>query len=515
MTVKTTEQWWHEFRASSAADVTMSLLRSRDALFHLAVMAAHLGDGQIVDGQTLAAEMNADLPELLHSSPHADTDDAATPAVTDADDLLTHWTKKGWVHRSVDPTSRTEQYQLTSGATQAVRQMRNLQRHTSIATESTLVIVMSELRQIAAEANPDPSARRASINEQIATLIAQRDALDNGETPRVNHTELVDKINTLTQLIERIPSDIARYGERMHANTATLLRQGLSGDPNEFAESLQRMFDGHDVIADSPEGQAFRSFSTMIGNPSHRAQLETDIAEITEHLPDLPTHLADSLNGFIDVMWNRVQEVEKTRGAAFRRISNFVRGGDFSHYRSMRIRINEVQASAAEAFARTHGGRDIGFVVPMSGVDARSVGRLRLDEGITTLPEPLNASDNDFDIDPAALTGQEAIDWQALQVAVHSAMDARNGFATLPEVLEQLPEPRTGDVIGLWSLATRHGDVDDTSGITVQTHTSRGSREITVPYLVFDQQLPDPQLGLDNRTPLRVRTSVTEGILDG
>jgi hypothetical protein len=44
----------------------------------------------------------------------------------------------------------------------------------------------------------------------------------------------------------------------MHANTATLLRQSLTGDPAEFAETLKRMFDGHDVIADSREGQAFR-----------------------------------------------------------------------------------------------------------------------------------------------------------------------------------------------------------------------------------------------------------------
>jgi hypothetical protein len=39
----------------------MSLLRSRDALLYLALMAAHLGEGQIVDGQSLAAMIGDDL----------------------------------------------------------------------------------------------------------------------------------------------------------------------------------------------------------------------------------------------------------------------------------------------------------------------------------------------------------------------------------------------------------------------------------------------------------------------
>jgi hypothetical protein len=71
-------------------------------------------------------------------------------------------------------------------------------------------------------------------------------------------------------------------------------------------------------------------------------------------------------------------------------------------------------------------------------------------------------------------------------------MDAHGGFATLPEVLLHLSEARTGDVIGLWSLATRYGLVDDAEATTVHVQTRRGTREITVPYLVFGEALPDP-----------------------
>ncbi len=485
------EQLLHEFRDSAVADTTMSLLRSRNALLHLALMAAHLGDGQIVDGQSLTSAIDVDLPSLLRSYTPSSEDDS-TLSLVDADALVARWTKRGWVYRSVDPETRIERYQLSSGAGQAIRQMRNLQRRTSIATESALSLVMSEMRQIATEANPDPIARRAAINDQIAALVAQRDALDNGVTPQIDYRELIDKVAAVAQLIEQIPSDVARYGEQMHANTAALLRQSLAEDPMEFAELLQRMFDGHDVIAESPAGQAFRAFATVIATPSQRSQLESDIAEIVSRVDQLPLHLLDLLEGFIDAMWRRVREVEDTRGVAFRRISNFVRGGDALHYRSMRIRIGEAQAAAAEAFQHAHGGRDIGFVVPMSGLDTSSVGRLRLDTGTLMLADPVFDSGDEFDIDPASLAGREAIDWVALRHAVHSAMEAHSGFATLAEVLAQMDQPRIGDVVGLWSLATRYGDVDDGARSTVWAHTSRGLREVTVPYLVFGETLPDP-----------------------
>src|SRR5260370_1372245 len=83
---------------------------------------------------------------------------------------------------------------------------------------------LGDLHQSATEANPDPAVRRRALTEQIAALAAQRDALDRGETPLVNHQELVDKVAAVVQLTDRIPTDIARYGEHMHANTAALLR---------------------------------------------------------------------------------------------------------------------------------------------------------------------------------------------------------------------------------------------------------------------------------------------------
>lgn len=478
---KSAETYFYEFQASAETDAAMSLLRSRRAPLYLALMAAHLADGQLIDGQALEAMLDEDLAALTV---------AARQEPEEPQAVLRMWTRRGWVHRSLDPETRIERYQLTAGAHQAVQQMRSIQGHISVATESALTMVMEELRQIAAEANPDPAIRKRAIQDQINALADQLKSIEDGQMPPVNLGVLIDKIAALAQLIDRIPADVARYGEQMHANTAALLRQSLGDDAVEFAETLARMFDGHDVIADSPEGQAFRAFTNLVGRPSQRAQLEADIDEILVQVGSLPRHLAEALSTFIDRMWQRVQEVEGVRRNAFRRMSNFVKGGDAAYYRGMRTRVTEAQTAAAQAFRRIPPNRDVGFSVPMSGLASESVGRLRLDEGTVAVPDPLAGSDDEFTIDPAALVGRESIDWEALRAAVHEAMEAHGGFATLPEVLGFVPAPRTGDVIGIWALATRHGEVDEQSRETVQAHTQRGLREISVPYLVFGEQLP-------------------------
>jgi len=89
---KSAETYFYEFQTSAETDVAMSLLRSKEAFLYLALMATHLADGQIVDGQTLAALVSEDLTVLGA---------AVRPDLDGPEAMLRKWTRKGWVHRSV------------------------------------------------------------------------------------------------------------------------------------------------------------------------------------------------------------------------------------------------------------------------------------------------------------------------------------------------------------------------------------------------------------------------------
>ena len=100
---KSAETYFYEFQTSAETDAAMSLLRSKEAFLYLALMATHLADGQIADGQTLAALVSEDLTVLGPAVRH----DPDGPEA-----MLRKWTRKGWVHRSVDAETRIERYQL-------------------------------------------------------------------------------------------------------------------------------------------------------------------------------------------------------------------------------------------------------------------------------------------------------------------------------------------------------------------------------------------------------------------
>ncbi len=204
----------------------------------------------------------------------------------------------------------------------------------------------------------------------------------------------------------------------------------------------------------------------------------------------------------------RVTDVEEVRALAFRRMSIFVRGGDAAHYRSMRTRMTEAQAAAAEAFKVANPGFDIGFSIPMAGSATSSVGALRLDEGTATRPATVTDTTDEFDIDAAALVGTESINWDVLRTAVNDALAAHGEYATLPEVLELLPAVRTGDVLGIWSLASRHGEVDESATETVTVHTRGGSRTLTLPSLVFAEPVPGPATRAEPPADLSAQSSL-------
>ena len=68
----TAAQLYAAYGDNADSDVTLRLLRSRNAVPYLAIMAARLADGQ-VDGDHLAAGIDRDLA-----------------------DLAAHWTERGW-----------------------------------------------------------------------------------------------------------------------------------------------------------------------------------------------------------------------------------------------------------------------------------------------------------------------------------------------------------------------------------------------------------------------------------
>ncbi len=470
------------FSANADADVTLRLLRSRSAMVYLAMMAARLADGQI-DGELLAAGIETDLSDL---GAHWTDRGLSVPTALE---LLDRWVKDGFLARTLHPERHVERYQLTRGATTAIAQVQAVRHDRSVATQTAMEMVIGRLSNIAVAINPDPGEHIRDLDAKIAELTRRRGELAAGAVPVVETRDLFDDIRMVTSLAERMPADIIGYGEKLRENSRALITRGLDERAGAYADALNRVFDGHDELGRTPEGNAFDAFYTLISDHRLRDNLERHIDDILHGLPDLPPDLADTLARFIDRMWDEVQHVDEIRGQVYRRINTFVKGGDFLHYRALREQIGEAQRAAAAAFEHTTAGRDLGIIVPMAVVDTNSVGALSMHDGIVDVPNGVEETAGEIEIDPADLVGMESIDWQVLSHAVNDAV--RGGDADLCAVLGRIDSPRVGDIVGVWSLAQRHGLVHaDRPRTVVGAHTARGVRAICIPAMAFTAEVP-------------------------
>ncbi len=484
---QTAAQLYAAFTDNTDNDVSLRLLRSPNAVAYLALMAARLGTGP-VDAEELADALTVDLQSLQN---HFTERARPVPA---GQDVLDQWVRSGFVSRTLDEDDR-ETIQLTRGATTALGQVQAASLDRNVATETALELVTARLAAVAVTVSSDPDDHLRALDEQIAELTRRREALRAGLVPEYDRAKVVDDLAIVSSIAERMPADILGYGEKLREHTRALLTHGLdasesteAGNATAYARTLQRLFDGHDELANTPEGKAFDAFYTLLSDHRLRRQLETSVAAVV-HEVDLPDDLRDSLTGFLDRMWMQVQRVDEIRGQVYRRINTFVKDGDFLQYQSLRARITEAQRAAVDAFDIVSAGRDTGLAVPMSAVDTSSVGALRFHDGVVTLPPEVRETSGEFTIDPARLVGREAIDWDSLAAAINEQVSRSDG-ADITEILAAIEAPRAGDVVGVWSLGARYGTVDADRPVTVLAHTTRGPRELTVPHVAFAAALP-------------------------
>jgi hypothetical protein len=150
----------------------------------------------------------------------------------------------------------------------------------------------------------------------------------------------------------------------------------------------------------------------------------------------------------------------------------------------------------------------------MSGADTASAGRLRLDEGTPALPAPVMDSSDEFDIDPAALTGQESIDWTTLRPPCAQRWMPR---AASPRRRSYSVSCTSHAVVmssayGRW-LPTMAMSTTARAGHGAGTHQPWPVRDHR-PYLAFREDIPAPAPLAPRRRRLNLQSVITEGAAD-
>lgn len=437
-------------------DATLRMLRMDNLPLIVGVLTEHL------------SAPHATVPtHELHDAIDAELDALRTDlSLTDrtAKAYCEDWRQAGFLIRRPAGDSRAEVYELSSEARRGLRMVDQLLAPRTTATESRLVSLITSLHQLAVETDPDVARR-------LEALQAERDVLDErirrigaGEEDVLDERRALERIHDVLAQAEDLPTDFARVRSRFEDLNHELRVSILTGDGLPGIV-LDEVFRGVDLIESSDEGQTFAAFSRMVRDPETSESFESDVRAVLdrEFTETLPTSARVALRGLVRTLKDGSRTVQDTLTDFARGLRRYVLSLEYQRDRQLRMTLQDALASAVPASQATRPWRQTGMELELTGMSLTSVGELTLHDPQDYDAGPLleDAEVAVVDVETLrAIARQAEIDFDELEKNVDTVLRERSS-ATVAEILHIFPASQgVASVVGLLSLAARHGEVD-------------------------------------------------------
>jgi hypothetical protein len=406
--------------------------------------------------------------------------------------LIKRWSRDGFLNRvSVGTGPAAQNYcSLSEDARDVLGFLRGLRRAASVATGGSMERISSGLKKVASQLDDDPERVREDIEAQIEDLYQLLEELDEGRRPEPNMLNLTDEAQSIALQMEQIVNDVVRYGGRQNEITTGLI-SGTDESDREFRDRSARMFSDYNDLFNSRERASYMAFAHTVQDPDKRSRLRADIDLITDRLPDLHPGLRDVMRSFFKLVNAQIGEVARVEQRCAQRINRFFRSGTAERARGLARQINEAIASAQSLLEESIVDSPTKVDFPIGALAATSVEQLAFTIQDPTPPQAAREA-----APPADLSGFSAlaaqVDVAALTELVNTALAV--GPVSLPQVVGMVGTPFLGDVMVLWSMASKQDNVQQRATRPVRFRSLAGGECVMeVPELYFHEPLPDAE----------------------
>ncbi len=440
----------------SQGHAALGLLRASNLDVTAAILAERLGAPCArLESEELFELVGADLEELRT--------DYALPQAARA--YCEQWRADGLLKRRPIPGGRGETWELTAEGRDALRVLDQISAPAPTLTESRLVALAGLLRQLAVDTDPNVMSRISAKQAEIERLNGEIARLRSGEIEVLDPQRAAERASDILAQARDLPGDFSRVRARFEDLNSELRTRILDSEATQ-SRVLDDVFRGVDVITASDEGRTFTAFAALLRDPESSAALESDISTVLRRDFVASLNAADrrALRTLVRELKNGSREVHGVLTEFARGLRRYVQSQEFQRDRELRKALTGALAAAVPASAAMKPFRPFGGEVELSTMPLRSVGELALHD-----PSDFDAGEPLADDEPevtdfaalAALARESEIDFAELIANVDSLL-AQGAPRTVGEVLASHPASQgVASVVGLLSLATRHGEIAD------------------------------------------------------
>lgn len=252
-------------------DATLTLLRAHSARWVLPLFSRHL---EFAQAPVSAPWFHTRVAEALDGQPEFASD--VSPA-----EHCKNWVDNRWLVRNRTRDDEGEAaitYRLAPASLRALRMMRGLVRSENTVSEARLGSIGDAVRSLADMANPDPAARAARVDEQIADLKRRKKEILAGHVRGATAEETRRQVSEVLRLTESLPEDFRHLGQMVEARHREVARRA-SVENFGKGEIVEAYLRENDLLDQTPEGRAYRGFAQALSTTAVE-KLRQDIEEV-------------------------------------------------------------------------------------------------------------------------------------------------------------------------------------------------------------------------------------------
>jgi len=464
------------------------LLASRNAPLTLACLHSLFQQSQ----STVTLE---DATEKLAEAYSYYANDADFETGDDADQLSTARKElRQWIRRGLI-VERDGQLLATDALQRAMLFVDSLQDRAMTSTASRLATVQREIENLAISLSDDQSDRERLLQERIAVLEAQLEAVKGGEFEVLEGPQAIEGIREVHQLATSLQADFRRV-EDSYREADLALRQRIISEKHHRGEIVDDLLAGHEALVQTLEGQVFESFHQQLAR-------EVELSKMKRRLRDiLHTEVADTalnrkqkadLGLLVPRLVGESERVIQARARGERDVRGFLTSGLADEQLRVGAALSEIFKVALEVDWHTNEVKRSPSPLPPVVVSCKNLPlaeRFLVKDLTDTTAIELDLESNPAhfnELDEEFWQAYHALDRAQLFESTMSYLKKRGQPVTLGHLAKALPPSHDLETLAYWLAMAREAGVEvtDTTEAIELFHDADGWTRFHAPSVTF------------------------------
>jgi hypothetical protein len=240
-------------------------------------------------------------------------------------DYLNDWAAhdKGWLRKFYAQGSDEPQFDLTPASEKAIAWLGTLAQRNFVGTESRLLTLFEQLRELNAGSEADPQARIADLQRRRDEIDAEMAQVLAGDMALLDDTAVKERFLQFMALARDLLTDF-REVEHNFRMLDRRVRERIALWNGGKGLLLEQIMGERDAIADSDEGRSFQAFWDFLMSSSRQEEL-TQLLERALSLPPVQALNPDARTRRIHYDWLAAgEQTQRTVSQLSRQLRRFL-----------------------------------------------------------------------------------------------------------------------------------------------------------------------------------------------